>query len=382
MADRRVLFIVPSLKRAGAENQAVQLVNGLSSDQFDKHLLSYMPDDALRTSVAIESVTYHKLHRSGKLDFVMARAIGRIIDENEIGIVHCTLQNALLYGALGIAFARRNPSLVCAIHTTKSVSLKHTLADALLYKHLLKRCEQVWFMCQSQAALWIERMPFLEKNHEVIHNGIEVEDFDPDKFVQAGRNLRDEHGISTNAKVICSIAGFRPEKLHRILLESFQGLTQKLREDCYLLLAGSGPLEGELKERVQLSGLQDHVIFLGEISDVRPLLAASDCKVLASVAETFSMAMLEAMAMRTPVVSTRVGGAGEAIEDGESGALITPGNVDELTGILFNLLSDESKLVDMGRQARKTITEKFSHLKMIEQSAKKLLEIGSVRKQT
>ena len=84
MAKRRVLFVVPSLRRAGAENQVVQLVNGLSSGQFDKHLLTYLPDVPLQTDVATESVTYHKLDRNGRLDLATARAIGKIIDENEI----------------------------------------------------------------------------------------------------------------------------------------------------------------------------------------------------------------------------------------------------------------------------------------------------------
>ena len=376
MTNRRVLFIVPSLRRAGAESQVVQLVNGLSGGQFDKHLLTYLPDDALRTSVATESVTYHKLNREGRLDFATARAIGKIIDNNEIDIIHCTLHNALLYGVLGTRSARRNPALVCAIHTTKAASLKHALAVTLLYKHILKRCEQVWFMCHSQAARWIEKMPFLEDHHHVVHNGINVEDFDPDLFVQAGRDFRDELGIPGNAKVICSVAGLRPEKLHQVLLQSFKSLTQELQEDCYLLLAGSGPLENKLKESARLSGLRGCVIFLGEISDVRPLLAASDCKVLASAAETFSMAMLEAMAMRVPVVSTRVGGAGEAIEDGRSGVLITPGDVNDLSGKLLKIFSDETNLLEMGRLARKTVVEDFSYLNMIEQSARKLLEIN------
>lgn len=376
MAKRSVLFVVPSLSRAGAENQVVQLVNGLSSGQFDKHLLTYLPDVALRTDVATESVTYHKLDRNGRLDLTTARAIGRIIDENEIEIVHCTLQNALLYGALGIAFADRSPSLVCAVHTTKAASLKHALADRLLYKHLLKRCEQVWFMCQSQATRWIKKMPFLKDRHRVVYNGIDVEEFNPDLFVQAGRDLREELDIPGDAKVICSVAGLRPEKLHRVLIQSFKKLTQELQEDCFLLLAGAGPLESKLKEASRSLGLCGRVIFLGEIADVRPLLAASDCKVLASAAETFSMAMLEAMAMRVPVVSTQVGGAGEAIEDGKSGILITPGDVSDLSGKLFRLLNDERKLLEMGLLSRKTVVEHFSYLDMIDQSTAQLMEIG------
>jgi len=351
-------------------------VNGLPTDQFDKHLLSYLPETTLRSDLSEDSVTYHQLDRSSKLDLATARKIGEIIDEQAIEVVHCTLLNALLYGLLGVAYATRSPALVCAVHTTKAANIKIALADMLVHRHLLKRCEQVWFMCQNQAERWLRKARFLEGSNQVIHNGVKIDFFDPELFVRAGQELRGQLGIPGNARVICSVAGFRPEKLHYVLLQAFEKVTKELPADCYLLLAGAGPMKSKLEEQVRGLGLGERVFFLGEVPDVRPLLAASDCKVLASTAETFSMAMLEAMAMQVPVVSTRVGGAGEAIDDGRSGALITPGDVTDLTNVLLRLLRDDSKLVEMGRQARATIVNDFSYSKMIERSAEKLLEIG------
>jgi len=149
-----------------------------------------------------------------------------------------------------------------------------------------------------------------------------------------------------------------------------------LDEHCYLLLAGTGSMQEQMIHYVEKENLQHRVIFLGELKDVRPLLAASNIKVLASLAETFSMAMLEAMAMAVPVISTNIGGSGEAIEDGKSGVLVTPERVGELAEKLNKLVCDEVGRGEMGRVARETVVENFSYSKMIERSAAKLIEVG------
>ncbi len=368
MVKHRTLFIVPTLRRAGAENQVVQLVNGLSNDVFEKHLLSYSPGDELLADVDTEQVTYHRLRRTAKVDLSVARAIGKVIDENMIDTVHCTLENALLYGLLGARNAVRTPRLICAIHTTRQPSWKNDVAYALLYKHLLKRCSQVWFMCKFQALHWTDRAPFLRERQRIIYNGIRAEDFVPSEYVDSGIALRRQLGIPDSARVICSVAGLRREKGHDVLLMSFKELCEESELDCYLLLAGSGPMEKKLRKAANKLRIESRVVFLGEVSDVRPLLATADCKVLASAAETFSMAMLEAMAMQVPVICTRVGGAPEAIQDRESGLLITPGDVAELAHGLSWILSDDSRRTQMGVAARRTVTRNFTYSRMVEKS--------------
>ncbi|MGI9205083.1 MAG: glycosyltransferase [Woeseiaceae bacterium] len=376
MARQRTLFIVPALLRAGAETQIVQLVNGLSGEFFEKHLLSYLPQDDLLSSVDDSSVVYHRVRRQSKVDLAAARDIGKVIDEQQIDVVHCTLEHALLYGTLATAFATRKPIFICAIHSTAQTDFKHRLADAFLYRHLLKRCTQVWFMCQSQADLWIERMPFLAERSKVIYNGVKIDEFDPANFKNAGANFLAQLGIPAKSKITCSVAGLRAEKYHDVLIRAFARFLDDCEGDHYLLLAGSGEMETSLRQLAQQLELESRVIFVGELADVRPLLSAAHCKVLASAAETFSMAMLEAMAMQVPVVCTRVGGAGEAIHDRESGLLVTPGRVQELADCLSWLLADESRRRRIGRAGRKVVSENFSYGNMVRNSHDCLVEIA------
>jgi glycosyltransferase involved in cell wall biosynthesis len=377
MPGQRVLFVVPRLFRAGAETQLVVLANRLSAEVFDKHVLSYRPGDDLKDELDADEVTLHELQRKGRLDFELGRQIGRLIDELEIDVVHCTLQNALLYGYIGIRFASRNPRLIVVIHTTKNANLFLDFADQLVYRPLMKRCDDIWFVSAQQAELWAGKMPFVKDKAVTIHNGIDSSYFDPTEFGDAARDLKASLGISPDEKVLCSIARFRPEKLHSVLIDAVAGVREE-GLNCRLLLAGAGPLEQELKDQVRNLGLDDAVDFLGPLSDVRTVLAASHCKMLVSAAETFSMAMLEAMAMKTPVITTSVGGASEAIDDGSTGFLVNPGDATALARTIKLALSNDERLSRMGEAARRTVEETFSVDRMVARSQDRLEKLAAI----
>jgi glycosyltransferase involved in cell wall biosynthesis len=376
VAKPRVLFIAPALRRAGAESQLVSLVNRLPNDRLDKVLLSYSPGDDLRDEVDAANVKVYELSRKGKLDFSIGKRIGQVIDDNDIDVVHCSLMNALLYGVMGMHFARRKPRLVCVVHTTKNVDLKHDLADYAIHRHLLKRCNQVWFVSSTQAELWMRKMPFLRGKEHIIHNGVDTTHFNPARCQDDGVDLRSKLGIGPEEKVLCSVAAFRPEKLHSVLIDSV-GLLRADGQRLRLLLAGVGPTLESVRASVAKLGLQDSVLFLGTLPDVRGLLAASDCKLLVSAAETFSMAMLEAMAMGVPVITTSVGGAGEAIEDGVSGILVRPHDAREIARKIKELLAGDEGRETMGRLARQAVVDRFSVKNMIEKSTNSLVAVAA-----
>jgi len=377
MSKLRVLFVVPSMKRAGAERQLLDLVNALPPEDFDKHVVTYRANDGLELELDGDNVRIYQLQRSGRFDLALGRKIGAIIDENEIDVVHCTLQNAMLYGLMGRYFAKRMPAVIAAIHTTKNADLKHDLADWLFYRPMLRRCEQVWFVSSTQATAWLQKMPFLRERHRTVHNGISVEHYDPVEARAVGLELRKTIGINQSDRVLCSVAGLRPEKLHSVLIDAVSCVI-KDGVDCQLLLVGTGPTEPDLRRQVDRLNLQDNVYFLGATSDVRPALSASDVMLLVSAAETFSMAMLEAMAMELPVITTLVGGASEAIVDGENGFLVHPNSVAELTASIKTLVTNDQLRNSIGKRARCTVVERFALSIMVQNSAKHLQEVSAI----
>jgi glycosyltransferase involved in cell wall biosynthesis len=360
----RVLFVLPSLVRAGAETQVVDLVNALDPARFEKHLLTFESNLDLLVRIDLTQIKFYHCPRKSRFDLDVARQVANIIDNEKIDLVHCSLQIALFMGWLGIRFSKRKPPLVLAVHTTVNVSKRDDWFDKYLYQWLMRGCRKVIFVCRAQEIYWQGKFPFLRGKSQVIYNGVDTDFFDPTQFVDSGKSLRKSLGISVEARVVCHLASFRPEKGHTILLTAFASVL-KLVPNAHLILAGDGPLRSTITGMVQQLGLEQWVHFLGSIADVRPVLAASDVSVLASTSETFSIAMLESMAMQVPMVATDMGGTSEAVLQNETGLIVQPGNRGEFTCGLASLLGDEAKRGEMGQAARKLVQERFAKQGMI-----------------
>lgn len=367
----RCLFVVPSLNRAGAETQVVALVNGMAARGHEVHLLTF--ESLLPLAERLdERVRHHAAMRRYKFDFSYTREIARIIDEFRIEVVHTTLQFALLAAWLGRLRSRSRPPLVASLHTTISRNTKEEWQNRLLYRHLLRRCARVIFVSANQRDYWLERYPGLGNHSVVIHNGVAVERFRKQDFEEAGRRLREKHGIPEDAVVFSCIAAFRPEKGHHLLLAAFD----RLERDAWLLLAGDGESRPEIGNLAARSRKAERILFLGQVADTRPVIAASQATVLSSVAvETFSMAMLESMALEVPMIAPAIGGLPEAIEPGHSGWLFPVGDGEGLAMAMRGIADDPKQAQRMGEAARQTVIERFSESGMIERTAQLLQEV-------
>jgi glycosyltransferase involved in cell wall biosynthesis len=129
------------------------------------------------------------------------------------------------------------------------------------------------------------------------------------------------------------------------------------------LVAGDGPERQRLEALV--AGL-DGVELLGSRGDVPDLIAASDAFALLSEAEALPMSILEAMAQGRPVVTTDVGGAGEAVLDGETGIVVPPGDTHAAAAALAKLAGDPAAAQAMGERGRKRQRERFDGEAMVD----------------
>lgn len=360
-----VLFIVPSLRRAGAETQLIDLANGLDRRRFKKTLVAFERNVDQIARVDVSEISFHHHPRRNRFDLSVAREIARLIDDRRIDLIHCTMQISLFFAWMATHYSKRKPKMVVAIHTTINVSIKAELYDRLLYRWLIAGCDRVIFVCNAQAEYWKANFSFLSNIATVIYNGVDPDYFDRKPFEKQRLELRRRLDIPDQASVIACIAGFRPEKGHDILLNAFS----RLGPMPYLVLAGTGPLQNESEKLCRQLMIDDRVIFLGDVTDVRPLLAASDVTVLASAVETFSIAMLESMAMGVPTFVTDIGGLREAVIPGDTGDLVEAGNSAQLAETLEQYIYDKQRLNVMGERARHRIRDLFCNDKMIKLTA-------------
>ena len=209
----------------------------------------------------------------------------------------------------------------------------------------------------------------------VIYNGVDTHKYAREAVSGSDLEFRKKWGISDKVAVLCCVAGFRREKGHAILIEAFERAGLK---NVVLVLAGDGPRKPDLLLRVEKLGLQDRVIFVGNLTDVRPLLGIAQLSVLASTSvETFSIAMLESMAMCVPVLATNIGGLQEAIKPGSTGDLVAPGQVEEMSLKVKSLMLDEETCSEMGQAARELVLRKFRNEFMAKKTEQLFIEVDS-----
>jgi L-malate glycosyltransferase len=164
-------------------------------------------------------------------------------------------------------------------------------------------------------------------------------------------------------RVLIHVSNFRPVKRVQAVIEIFARV--RAHVPVRLLMVGDGPeLAGALRLARSLE-IADHVEFLGEQDQVVQLLSASDAFLLPSSQESFGLAALEAMACEVPVVASRVGGLPEVIEDGRTGFLHAPADLDGMAHSTLRLVTDASLHARMAEAARRSARERFCDDKIV-----------------
>jgi glycosyltransferase involved in cell wall biosynthesis len=130
--------------------------------------------------------------------------------------------------------------------------------------------------------------------------------------------------------------------------------------DAGFVIAGEGGLMEDLRQMSRDLGIDDSVYFIGRCRQVPELLSLAEVGVLSSKAEGFSNSILEYMAAGKPVVATNVGGAAEAIVEGETGYLVESDDHTTMAARLRELLRNDVVARVMGAEGRRRVERQFS----------------------
>jgi N-acetyl-alpha-D-glucosaminyl L-malate synthase BshA len=158
-------------------------------------------------------------------------------------------------------------------------------------------------------------------------------------------------------RVLTHVSNFRPLKRIEDVVRIFAAVRAVI--PSRLDLIGDGPERGHGERLVATLGLQDHVRFLGEQSDLVAFLQQSDLFLLPSENESFGLAALEAMACGVPVVASDVGGIPEVVVHGETGYLAAVGDVAGMADYARRLLADDLLRRRLSREARRVAETRF-----------------------
>lgn len=211
----------------------------------------------------------------------------------------------------------------------------------------------------------------------VIPPGVDCQRFE---VVENAEALKQARGLA-GRKIILFVGRLARRKgVGEFIERSLIHLVKQLPEVCFVI-AGANPGEslthrddvaGAIRQSIERHELASHVRLLGAVSDAELAALYALCDVLVlpvldldSDVEGFGMVALEAAAAGKPVVATRCGGIPDAIEDGQSGILVEPGNYPALTAALVSLLTDSTMAKAMGERGRRRASEEFSWARIV-----------------
>jgi glycosyltransferase involved in cell wall biosynthesis len=189
-----------------------------------------------------------------------------------------------------------------------------------------------------------------------IHNGIDLE---AAHATVERQEKRKEWSIDEEAVVVGTVGRLVPVKGHAMLLEAMR-MVRHSNQNLTLLLVGDGPLRGHLEAEVKRMGLERAVIFAGHQEQSYDFINIMDIFVLPSLHEGIPMVLLEALALKRPVIASRVGGIPEVIENGVSGLLVGREDVLSLANSIRELMKNQSRAIQFGQRGRDRLEHEFN----------------------
>ncbi len=208
--------------------------------------------------------------------------------------------------------------------------------------------------------------PRLYAKTTVLHSGVDIRTFDPDRYgpQQKDRTKRDL-GIPSDCAVVGTIGNLNRLKGHAYFIRAARRIKETVGSVKFLVVGRKLDTDPGYWERLQRltaeNGLEDDVVYAGFQSDVPSILAVMDVFVLASILESCPMVVLEAMAMKVPVVATDVGAVAEMVENGRSGTVVPVEDADAIARAVAGYLTQPPERVRaVTDAARKRVEAAFA----------------------
>ncbi len=280
----------------------------------------------------------------------------RVMQEERVGLIHANQLRMALYGLQ----AGRRLDIPVVFHARITAADARGMIARWLDWFLARRCRAILAISQAVAV----RFPWLAGTGRlhVVHNGIDLDAFAPRADDGA---LRRQWQIPPDAPLLGVIGLLEPRKGHRVLLRALPAILARHPKTRVLVVGMDAPgAQGygeQLRRFAAEQGVASQVTFTGFLDDVPAILKSVTVCVMPVVQpEGLGRVVIEAGAMRCPVVATPLGGLREVIEDGVTGLLVPPGDADALALAILRVLDDPALAQRLGAAARQRMEAHFT----------------------
>jgi glycosyltransferase involved in cell wall biosynthesis len=356
-----VLQLINSFHQGGSERQAVQLARLLEESGRCRVFVACLD----RSGVLLEEVERLGLEEVPEYPLTsfynqnalkQARRFSRYLREWEIDVVQTHDFYSNVFGMAAASRAR----VPVRIASKRETGGMRTNAQRFVERQAYRLAHRVVVNSEAVRRQLVEDgVP--SKKIVTVYNGLDMNRVAPPEGWKRAEAL-EALGLpgGETRRFVTIVANLQHEvKDHKTFLRAAKRVHEAVPEAAFVL-AGEGRLTDSLQGLAAQLGLERETFFIGRSGRVAELLAASEICVLSSKAEGFSNAILEYMAAGRPAVVTDVGGAREALTEGETGHLVAAGDDEAMAARIISLLVEPERARAMGERARRVVEQKFS----------------------
>lgn len=332
---------------------ATELGMSLANKGYEVHFIS----NALpaRLDITNPNIFFHKvnvedypLFKYQPYDIALSSMIYRVVNLYKLDILHAHYAIPYAYAAFMakqmLKEEGKDIPLVTTLHGT-DITL---VGQHPSYKHAVEfSINQSDTVTSVSESLKKDTLRFfnIKKEIQVITNFIDNSDFD-ECF-----GCERHQFANPDEKILIHVSNLRPVKRVEDVLQVFKTVNKKVKSK--LIIIGEGPDMEKINQFLEENPeLIDKIRLLGKVNNLYRILQLSDVFLLPSAQESFGLAALEAMAAKTPVISSNAGGIPEVNIQGETGYLAEVGNVEAMANYTIKLLSNEELLQKMKENAK------------------------------
>lgn len=360
-APIKVLQLLVNMPVGGAENMVAEIIAGLDPQKFQVSAACIgapgpMAEELIKTGYPVTSLGLDIKHTSL---WRVVRGVRGLLREIKPDVLHTHLYHPNLYGRLA-ALGLGLKGVVATVHNIYSQVKVHrcfwNCLLGLLSDYIVVFSPQVWQDVRRYDLVPVSRL-------RLVSPGVRVDELQVSASVAEAKKR-----LGVTGFCLGTVARLEEQKGHEYLLAAVQRLRPEMG-NLTVLLVGDGQRKEFLKNQALKMGLGETIRFLGTRRDVPQVLRALDIFVQPSLWEGIPLTLLEAMGAGLPVVATKVGRAGEAIQDGENGRLVPPGDSEALASAILELYQQPELRREWGQRAWRTIAAKYSLESMLRQFA-------------
>ncbi len=344
---RRVCHVSMTLQTGGLERLLVDFGRYHDRERYQLRFVALdqlgpPAEDLQSMGLPVQSLEYASRGKVAILD-----GLRRLFREHQIDIVHTHNTYAHFYSSLAAKLA----GVPIVINTQHGRGCGHGWKDRLQFRLANRLTKKIVGVSDDAAALCRKQDPGSAVKILRIWNGIDL-----NRFPFSGPR---------DCPIAISVARLSREKDFPTLLRG-TAIALKKVPDLQLKIVGDGVERDSLEKLAHELNISDAVEFLGERADVSALLTQAGFFVSSSKTEGISLTLLEAMAVGLPILTTRVGGNPEIVDDPTTGMIVEPLNPDAIATGIIQMCRRQSEWPAMGRQGRQRVEQYFEITSMIQ----------------